>query len=72
MPMRKMGRKLMMGPVWSTPSRSAAQPHWKTATTAPNVAAMLSRKPAAALTGTRIDRNTSISRNSASPTTTAR
>jgi len=72
MPIRKIGRKLMIGPVWLTPSRSAAQPHWKTATTAPNVAAMLSRNPAAALIGTNTDRNTSMSRNRAKPTTTAR
>jgi hypothetical protein len=33
------GRKLMTGPVVGTPKRSASQPHWKTATTAPNEAA---------------------------------
>src|SRR3982750_350439 len=68
--MRITGRKLITGPVAGTPSRSPNQPHWKTATTAPNEAATESRNPMAALTGTRIERNTSRSRISARPTTT--
>ena len=35
----------------------ASHPHWNTATTAPNVAATLSRKPSVALSGTRRERN---------------
>ena len=69
--MRITGRKLITGPVVGTPSRSPNQPHWKTATTAPNEAATDSRKPSAALTGTRIERKTSSSRTRASPTTTS-
>ena len=46
-------------------------PSWKIQTTRPIDAAMLSRNPAAALIGTRTDRNTIVSSSSASPTTTA-
>ena len=46
-------------------------PSWNTQTTGPSDAAMLSRKPPAALSGMSIDRNTTISSMSASPTTTA-
>src|ERR1700761_9774287 len=66
-----IGRKPTTGPVAGTPSRPASQPHWKTATVAPKLAATDSRKPTAALTGTRNDRNTIMSRSSESPTTTA-
>ena len=55
-----------------TPSRSAPQPFWKTATTAPKVAAMLSRKPRVAFSGTTMLRKTSSSSTKASPTTTTR
>ncbi len=68
----KMGIIDMMGPGWSTPNTSASQPHWKTATTAPSAAATESRKPRAALSGTRTERNTSIRSRKASPTTSAR
>jgi hypothetical protein len=57
--------------VAGTPSRLASQPHWKTATVAPKLAALDSRKPAAALTGIRNDRNTIMSSSSDSPTTIA-
>jgi hypothetical protein len=72
MPITTMGRELTIGPVCSTPSRPAPQPHWKSATRAPKVAARLSRKPRVALIGTSTDRNTNMSRRNARPTTTAR
>ncbi|AOW85990.1 hypothetical protein BC342_05040 [Streptomyces olivaceus] len=61
--------KLKTGPVVGTPIRSASQPHWKTATTAPNDAATESRKPKAALRGTTIERKTSSNSSRARPTT---
>ncbi len=72
MPTRKIGIMLMIGPVCRTPSSSAAQPHWKTATTAPSEASTESRNPAAALTGTRTDRKTTVRSRTARPTTTTR
>ncbi len=68
-PISRTGSTLMTGPVASTPSRSPSQPHWNTATTAPNVAPTEPRKPSVAESGTRSDRNTIISRMNASPTT---
>ncbi len=62
----------MIGPVCSTPKRSASQPHWKTATTAPSAPSTDSRKPSAALSGTRIERKTTISSRKARPTTSSR
>ena len=50
--MRKSGANAMIGPAVLTPKASLSQPHWNTATTAPNVARMLSRKPSTALSGT--------------------
>ena len=50
----------------------ASQPHWKTATTAPSAATTESRKPSAALSGTRTERKTTISSRNARPTTSAR
>jgi hypothetical protein len=63
-----IGRKLMTGPVEAAPTRVWAQPHWKTATTAPSEAPIDRRKPIAALIGTTIDRNLIIRRTSESPT----
>ena len=71
MPISSTGRKLTIGPAWARLNRSARLPSWKTQTTIPMDAAMLSRKPATALIGTSTDRNTTISNSSASPTTTA-
>src|SRR5437016_2382429 len=45
---------------FDTPIRDAPQPHWKTATSTPNAAAMLSRFMIAAFNGTSSDRNTAI------------
>jgi hypothetical protein len=69
--MRMIGRKLITGPVALAPIRLWAQPHWKTATTAPRDAPMESRNPAAALIGTTIDRNAIGSSRRESPTTSA-
>src|SRR5258705_7898387 len=66
-----IGRKLMTGPVEAAPTRVWAQPHWKTATTAPSEAPIDRRKPSAALIGTTIDRNLIRRRTSESPTTRA-
>src|SRR4029077_543446 len=68
---RMIGRKLITGPVALAPTRLWAQPHWKPATTAPRDAPMDSRKPAAALIGTTIDRNAMSSSRRESPTTRA-
>src|SRR5256886_11296879 len=68
---RMIGRKLMTGPVEAAPTRVWAQPHWKTATTAPSEAPIDRRKPIAALIGTTIDRNLINRRTSESPTTSA-
>ena len=71
MPISSTGRKLTIGPVEPTLNRSARLPSWKIQTVRPIEAAMLSRKPSAALTGTRIDRKTIVSSSRARPTTTA-
>ena len=55
-----------------TPSAPRSHPHWKTATTAPNVARTLSRKPTTALSGTSRLRNMMVSSTNARPTMTAR
>src|SRR4051812_48755042 len=68
---RMIGRKLMTGPVEAAPTRVWAQPHWKTATTAPIDAPIDKTKPIAALIGTTIERNLIASRIRASPTTRA-
>ena len=47
-------------------------PSWKIATVAPSVASTESRKPSVAVSGTRIERKTIISRRNARPTTIAR
>ena len=54
------------------PSIRPNAPSWKTATVAPRVASTESRKPNVAVSGTRIERNTSISSRNASPMTTPR
>ena len=54
------------------PSIRPSAPFWKTATVAPRVASTESRNPSVAVSGTRIERNTSISSRNASPMTTAR
>ena len=54
------------------PSMMPNAPSWKTATVAPRVASTESRKPRVAVSGTRIERKTIISRMNASPITTAR
>ena len=46
------------GPGWVTPSRPPSQPHWCTATVAPNAAPTDSRNPPVAMSGTTTDRNT--------------
>src|ERR1700738_1305252 len=56
-----MGLKDVIG-CFDTPMRLAPQPHWKTATRMPNDAPMLSRFIRAALSGTRTERNTVMSR----------
>ena len=61
----------MTGPVEAAPTRVCAQPHWKTATTAPSEAPIDRRKPSAALIGTAIDRNLINRRINARPTTSA-
>ena len=38
MPIRRIGRKLTIGPVVRSDEVGRASPHWKTATVAPNVA----------------------------------
>jgi hypothetical protein len=59
-PIRSTGRKLTIGPVLATPKSPSRWPSWNTHTTSPIAAAMLSRNPAAALIGTRIDRKTAL------------
>ena len=58
-----------IGTVDSRPMRSAPHPHWKTITRTPNAAPMLSRLSSAALSGTRIDRNTTTRSRNDSRTT---
>ena len=47
-------------------------PSWKISTVAPRVASTLNRNPMVAVSGTRIERKTIISRRNASPITMAR
>src|SRR4051794_352947 len=67
---RKIGKNEMIGPVSSTPIRLAPQPHWKTATTMPKAAPMLSRFISIAFSGTQTERKTIISNSAESRTTT--
>ncbi len=55
------GMNEMIGTVDSNPIRLAAQPHWNTITRTPYAAATLSRFSSAALSGTRSERNSTIS-----------
>ena len=71
MPISRIGRNETIGPAWATSKRPLRLPSWKIQTVMPIEAAMLSRNPAAAFSGTRIERNTTISSSSARPTTTA-
>ncbi len=64
-----IGRKQAIGPVFETPTSPSNQPHWKTATTVPKLAATDSRNPIAAFTGTISDRNTASNSSSDRPTT---
>ncbi|MNZ88109.1 hypothetical protein D3C78_1069920 [compost metagenome] len=59
MPVTIIGIKLSSGPPVSNPKMECSQPHWYTAVVAPNVASTLRRKPAVALIGTMMERNTS-------------
>jgi hypothetical protein len=67
-----MGMKLSRGPGLATPIAADSQPHWNTATVAPKVAPMVSRKPSAAFNGTSTDRNIRISSTKDSPITSSR
>ena len=64
-----IGANGLIGIVSSTPINEAPQPHWKTATSTPYAAPMLSRLRAAALRGTHTDRKTGISTSSDSSRT---
>src|ERR1700760_4550932 len=64
-----IGRKQAIGPVFDKPTALSSQPHWKTATTAPKLAATESRNPIAALTGTTSERKTASSNSKDRPTT---
>jgi hypothetical protein len=57
----RIGRKLIVcdGEI---PNNCRSQPHWKTATSAPNAANADSRNPASDLIGTRMVRNASVRR----------
>ncbi len=59
MPMRMIGRKLMIG---CGSEMRPSQPSCQIATVRPNVAATDRPKPTAAMSGTQIERNTSMSR----------
>ncbi len=54
------------------PSIRPNAPSWNTATVTPSVASTDSRKPKVAVSGTRIERKTTMSSRNASPITTAR
>src|SRR3954471_259064 len=56
------GRYGLIGIVLYRPMNSLPQPHWNTATSTPYAAAIDSRFMSAALSGTRIDRNTITSK----------
>ena len=62
----------MIGTVSWTPIKLAPQPHWNTATTTPYAAPTLRTLRAAAFSGTRIERNTSMSTRNARPMTAPR
>lgn len=64
-----MGMKLTIG---AGAAAIPNQPHWKTATSAPNIAETDSRYPRVALIGTKIERKAKTSNTIDSPTTTDR
>ncbi len=66
-----IGMNETIGTVDSRPMSSAPHPHWKTMTSTPYAAPMLSRFISAALSGTRIERKTSTSRTNDSRMTAA-
>jgi hypothetical protein len=51
-PMMMIGITDSSGPAWCTPNRAPSHPHWCTATVAPKAAAIDSRKPPVAMSGT--------------------
>ena len=67
----RIGTQLDTGRAWSRPSRSVAQPHWKTAVITPYAAAMLSRFITAALMGMTTERKTIASSSTETATTNA-
>ena len=67
--MTMTGRKEMTAPTLETARRSAAQPQPKTAPTAPMPAPRDSRYPRVAVTGTAMERKTTMRRMSERPTT---
>ena len=71
MPISRIGRNEVIGPLAATSKSPFRLPSWKIQTTMPSEAAIESRKPKAALSGTRIERKTTISSSSARPMTTA-
>ena len=64
-----IGRKDSIGPV-ASPNSEAKLPSWKISVTTPNAPAIESRLKMPALTGIRIERKTTASSSSESPTTT--
>ena len=70
--MRKIGRKLSTGPGSCTPKMEDSHPHWYTAVITPNEANSDRTKPAVAIMGTTIERNTTMRMMSDRPTTTTR
>ena len=72
MPVAMIGRKLSTGPGAWTPNRSERKPIWKIAVMPPKAASSDSTNPSVAVSGTRIERNTSTRMSSDSPTTSAR
>ena len=64
-----IGTNGLIGTVVSSPTRPLPQPHWNTATTTPYAAPIDSRFMSAALSGTRIDRKTTISSRNDNTTT---
>ncbi len=65
-----IGKNAWIGPGFPMPTSSLPQPHWKIATITPYAAPTDNRFMIAALSGTRIDRNTVISNKKLSRITT--
>ena len=72
MPVSSNGSMKSTGPDLSTPISSDSQPHWNTATVAPSEMPTDNRNPATALSGTSSERNMTVNRMKANPTTTSR